>query len=46
MAGKGSKARPVNKPKYDTNFDKITWKQNNPKPVSVSQKKGKTTYRY
>lgn len=25
MAGKGSKERPLDKPKYDSNFDEITW---------------------
>lgn len=30
MAGKGSKARPVIKPKYDSNWDEIDWKKKSP----------------
>ncbi len=44
QAGKGDKPRPVDKPKYDSNFDKIAWKKYKPKEQTT--KKGKTTYKY
>jgi len=45
QAGKGSKPRPVNKEKYDENFDDIQWK-GIPEPKPTSVKKGKATYKY
>ncbi len=44
QAGKGDKPRPVDKPKYDSNFDKIVWKNSESKEQTT--KKGKTTYKY
>jgi hypothetical protein len=37
--GKGSKPRPVDKKKYDQNFDSIKWKNSNSKPLKKEKKK-------
>lgn len=45
QAGKGDKPRPVNKKKYNTNFDAIKWKsETSDKPCK--QIKGKQVYSY
>jgi len=41
MAGKGSKERPVDKNKYDSNFDEITWNRTESTPIEVKTIKGK-----
>jgi hypothetical protein len=48
QAGKGDKPRPVNKSKYDQNFDLIFNKKLNKKAreANVIVKKNKTTYKY
>ena len=45
QAGKGDKPRPVDKVKYDENFDKIFKRKRELSKISVF-KKGKTTYKY
>lgn len=43
-AGKGDKPRPVKKPKYDKNYESISWKKNDDKkPKKI---KGKLRYSY
>jgi hypothetical protein len=43
-AGKGDKPRPVDKKKYNNNFEKIVWAKI--KPTDFVKKKGKLTYVY
>lgn len=45
QAGKGSKPRPVNKEKYNENFDQIEGRGNLAGKV-IKTSKGKTTYSY
>jgi len=45
QAGKGDKPRPVNKPQFDQNFDKIEWTAKTESKEGTT-KKGKTTYKY
>jgi len=41
MAGKGDKQRPVNKPKFDRNFDDIQWNHTNKQPIKkIKNNKG------
>lgn len=44
QAGKGDKPRPVDKKQYNTNFENIKWKSEEPKESKT--RKGKTTYKY
>lgn len=44
-AGKGDKPRPVNKKKFNVNYDEIKWKKEIDKK-EIKNKKGKTTYLY
>ncbi len=44
MAGKGDKPRPVNKSKYNENFDKIKWSKDPRKPTK--NVKGKLVFVY
>lgn len=44
MAGKGDKPRPVNKSKYNENFDKIKWANTSRKPTK--NVKGKLVFVY
>ena len=45
MAGKGDKPRPVNKSKYNENFDKIKWSKSI-KPTLVKEKNGVKIFSY
>ncbi len=45
QAGKGDKARPVNKKQFNDNFDEIVWSSNNA-PKETKKSKGKITYKY
>lgn len=45
QAGKGDKPRPVNKKKFNDNFDEIVWSSSTA-PKEVKKSKGKTTYKY
>lgn len=44
QAGKGDKPRPVDKKQFDSNFDKIVWKNSEEKKGTL--KKRKTIYKY
>jgi hypothetical protein len=47
MAGKGSKPRPINRKKFDENFNNIDWvSKNNEADKNYNVKKGKKIYRY
>jgi len=47
MAGKGSKPRPVNRKKFDENFNSINWvPRDNQEVRNFKVKKGKKIYRY
>ena len=46
QAGKGDKPRPVNKERFDENFEQIKWNNVKSSTKEVSNKKGKLTYRY
>lgn len=45
QAGKGDKPRPVDKKKFNDNFDEIVWTSES-KLKEIKKVKGKTTYRY
>lgn len=44
-AGKGDKPRPIDKTKFDNNFDDIQWKKEKTDQI-VLNKKGRKTYVY
>jgi hypothetical protein len=44
MSGKGDKPRPVNKTRYNENYDKIKWSKNSRKPFKNT--KGKLVFVY
>jgi hypothetical protein len=46
QAGKGDKYRPVEKSKYDENFDKIEWKKTKKDVKEKNLKKGIVRYTY
>jgi hypothetical protein len=46
QAGKGDKPRPVNKEKYDKQYDEIAWRKTVDKISQVIRKKGKISYKY
>jgi hypothetical protein len=47
MAGKGDKPRPVNKTRYNENYEQITWSVNKEEaPKEVKKVKNKTKYVY
>jgi hypothetical protein len=47
QAGKGDKPRPVNKKRFDTNYDSIKWTNNSTSSSTAAKhKKNKITYKY
>lgn len=47
MAGKGDTPRPINKKKYNENFEGIQWvSRKNVEAKQVKKAKGKTVYTY
>lgn len=46
MNGKGSKPRPINKTKFDRNFDDIVWQNEKTKAVEIIKSKIGKAKRY